>query len=91
MAKNRLQEAAEGMRNLEFPPKLLSQVQNIFFGFCRELGIKQGTPFKRNGKVVGYTIAKADWVMVRDAFLKHLGHKLEWHMLMSDVPDDLKG
>ena len=89
---NKLQTVAKSMiTEMVIPDELIDQINNIFFSFCRHHNIKNGTPCYRDGKIIGYNVSRYDWTMTRDLFIKQLQNKLEFSILLGEVPDDLKG
>lgn len=88
---NKLETVAKSMiTEMDIPDELIERLDNIFFSFCRHHNIKNGTPIKRNGEVIGYNTSRYDWTMTKDFFIKQVQSKLEWSTIF-DVPEDLKG
>ena len=88
---NKLEKVGKGLVNLEFPNSTIKKLNKMFFDFCREHNIKQGTPIKRKGKVIGYRQANYDWTIAHDFFLNRLRDAIQLSILFDDVPKDLKG
>jgi hypothetical protein len=80
------------IHNVDFPAEMIDEIWEIFYEFCRKHNIKQGKPYKKDGKVIGYKVANFDWTMTRDFFIKHFIQKLEMSIVFDDnIPEDLKG
>lgn len=89
---NKLEKVAKDMIcDMVIPDELIEQLNNIFYSFCRHHKIKNGKPYKRKGKIIGYNVSNYDWTMTRDLFIKQVMNKLEFSTLLGEVPDDLKG
>ncbi len=88
---NKLDKVAKDMIDFEFPDKLVKQVTKLFYQFCRDHNIKHGTAVVKDGKIIGYNIANAEWVICEAFFFQILKDAFTWSSLIEEVPDDLKG
>lgn len=89
---NKLEKVAKDIIGFNFPKPMIKKINKLFFDFCRENNIKNGTPIIKEGKVIGYRKANFDWTMTHDFFIKRLCDEISISMLFNDdIPKDLRG
>ena len=60
-----------------------------FFRIMRKHGIKQGTTYIVDGKVVGTSIANYEWTLYKNLFLKRFENEMNFRSIIGMVPKDL--
>jgi len=84
-------EAVTKIHSMNFKKEnTLIELTEMFYGVCREFGIKQGTPaYTEDGKQVGRNCNTPQWTMVKDAFERKVVEYFSFWDILEEPPKDL--
>lgn len=84
-------EAVTKIHSLNFKKEnTLMELTEMFYGVCREFGIKQGTPaYAEDGKQVGRNCNTPQWTIVKDAFERKVIEYFSFWDILEEPPKDL--
>lgn len=84
-------EAVTKIHNMKFKKEnTLIELTEMFYGVCREFGIKQGTPaYTEDGELVGRNCDTPQWTIVKYAFERKVVEYFSLWDILEEPPKDL--
>ena len=82
-----MKKIAKQIIDTNIPENTMKEIKDIFFQIMRENGIKQGTKSEDGNGII---CDNPEWTMCKEFFLENMKSRLNFDLILSAVPEDLK-